>query len=454
MTPSTSACPTRRRPARTPRTATSSPRPSAGCATSPSRTRPVSERHSVGRPPLPASRSRSPVQRFAVLGDERRSRPTSNVADRALTVGLSTDAAHYAPGADVRLTVTTRDKSGHPVASTVVLRAVDEKLFTLGGAAAADPLGELYAGVESGIRVVYRSHRNLTASPATAGATRLVAATTSGIHSCSRASTPVQDGRASVTMHLSDDLTSWRVSASAIGAGLTAGEGSTLVPVGLPFFVEATVAPEYLVSDRPEIGLRAFGTALRATSRASPSLSTRTASGCTSTASRHTPSRPSGYPCRLSRSAATRSPSRHGPAAGQGRARRSPRLGPSRSSGRASNAPGQLRGGDQRGHPRQGGAGLTEITGRGRGSRSVRAVDHRAGRRNSGRLENALAAAVAGSLAKSRFAAGTRSPPRHSTAARTRPRRRAVAGPVRQQRPRGIGPGGAGRVGSFRRSRV
>jgi hypothetical protein len=30
-----------------------------------------------------------------------------------------------------------------------------------------------------------------------------------------------------------------------------AGSASILVPVGLPFFVEATIAPEYLVSDEP-----------------------------------------------------------------------------------------------------------------------------------------------------------------------------------------------------------
>jgi alpha-2-macroglobulin len=190
-----------------------------------------------------------------------------DATDRALTVGLSTDAPRYAPGADVRLTVTTRDRSGHPVASSVVLRAVDEKLFTLGAAAAADPLGELYAGVDSGIRVIYRSHRSPRAQGEYGGGD-----TTGGGRDDFRDSllfTSVDtgsDGRASVTMHLSDDLTSWRVSASAMGAGLTAGEGSTLVPVGLPFFVDATIAPEYLVSDRPEIGLRAFGTALRATS--------------------------------------------------------------------------------------------------------------------------------------------------------------------------------------------
>ena len=70
------------------------------------------------------------------------------------------------------------------------------------------------------------------------------------------------DGRATVTFDLSDDLTSWHVSAAAFGADLQAGASHIAVPVGLPFFVDATVAPEYLVSDRPTIALRAFGSAL------------------------------------------------------------------------------------------------------------------------------------------------------------------------------------------------
>ena len=193
---------------------------------------------------------------------------TFRSTDRSLTVKVSTDAARYAPGADVRLTVSTRDRSGDPVAATVILRAVDEKLFTLGGAAAADPLTEIYSAVDSGIHVIYRSHRSPRANVDTGGGD-----TTGGGRDDFRDSLLFKsvdtgsDGRATVTMHLSDDLTSWHVGASAIGAGLQAGEGEVLVPVGLPFFAEATIAPEYLVTDRPQIGLRAFGSAVIATSK-------------------------------------------------------------------------------------------------------------------------------------------------------------------------------------------
>ncbi len=65
-----------------------------------------------------------------------------------------------------------------------------------------------------------------------------------------------------MTFKVADDLTSWRIGASAFGEGLFAGEGTIGIPVGLPFFVDATIATDYLVADRPAIGLRAYGTDL------------------------------------------------------------------------------------------------------------------------------------------------------------------------------------------------
>ena len=59
------------------------------------------------------------------------------------------------------------------------------------------------------------------------------------------------NGRASVSFKVSDDLTSWHVSASAITSDLEAGFGSVLVPVGLPFFVDASLASDYLARRPP-----------------------------------------------------------------------------------------------------------------------------------------------------------------------------------------------------------
>jgi alpha-2-macroglobulin len=183
-------------------------------------------------------------------------------ADRAMTVDLEPDKARYGPADEVTLRVRTRDADGHAVPATVVLRAIDEKLYSIGGASEDDPLAELYTLLDDGIRATYASHRiprGRSDGADTGGGgdgedfrdVVLFKAVDTGA-----------DGRASVTFRLSDDLTSWRVSGSAIGPGLEAGAGSTKIPVGLPFFVDAAIAPEYLLADRPAIQIRAFGSSL------------------------------------------------------------------------------------------------------------------------------------------------------------------------------------------------
>ena len=202
--------------------------------------------------------------RFTGTGyvDAGRFRARFRSADRAITVDLRPDRARYAPRDEVTLAVRTRDAQGDPIAATVVLRAVDEKLFAIGAANEDDPLGELYASVEAGVRATYVSHRgpgNRGEGGDTAGGDGDDAFRDTVLF---RAVETGADGRASVTFRLSDDLTSWRVGASAFGAGLEAGGGSTLVPVGLPFFIDAAIAPEYLLADRPAIQIRGFGSAL------------------------------------------------------------------------------------------------------------------------------------------------------------------------------------------------
>ncbi len=151
------------------------------------------------------------------------------------------------------------------------MRAVDEKLFAMGAANMDDPLGELYASTDSGLvgdGLVPREARS---------GTRATARATTGGGGGDRGGredfrdwlvaklvTTGADGRATVSFDLSDDLTSWRVVGSAITAGLQAGVGHVHVPVGLPFFAEVVVAPEYLAVDRPAVRLRAYGSALRA----------------------------------------------------------------------------------------------------------------------------------------------------------------------------------------------
>ncbi len=190
-------------------------------------------------------------------------------SERAIRVFVSADRSSYRPGDQVRLSVRTTDPTGSPVATTVVLQAVDEKLYAMGGASVPRPLGDLYARVDSGIVRLTATHQ----VPSMAGPEGEGGDTTGGGGGeradfrdtlLFRELRTDSTGRATTTVRLSDDLTSWHVSASAVTGDLAAGVGELLVPVGLPFFVELTVADTYQVSDRPKVRLRAFGDALRA----------------------------------------------------------------------------------------------------------------------------------------------------------------------------------------------
>jgi uncharacterized protein YfaS (alpha-2-macroglobulin family) len=190
-------------------------------------------------------------------------------ADRALQVEVSPRAQRYAPGDQATLDIRTRTASGRPVSATVVLRGVDEKLFAIGAAQDVETLSDLYRQLPSGILDTYASHTMPTGGGEggdTAGGGGDERAEFVDSLLFTAVETDAQ-GRGVVTFGLSDDLTSWHVSASAVSAGLEAGDGDTLVPVGLPFFVDASIAPEYLTADRPSIRVTAYGADLPAGAR-------------------------------------------------------------------------------------------------------------------------------------------------------------------------------------------
>src|SRR4029077_16970345 len=123
-----------------------------------------------------------------------------------------------------------------------------------GGAQVDDPLSDIYASLDAGIISSYTSHR---APPAgDSGGRAPPGGGGGGPGDQLKAALPFKtvetgaDGRASASFRLSDDLTSWRILGSAFSADVEAGTGSTEVAVGLPFFVDASIAPEYLATDR------------------------------------------------------------------------------------------------------------------------------------------------------------------------------------------------------------
>lgn len=190
-------------------------------------------------------------------------------SERSIKVDITSDRERYRPGELVKLSVRTTDEEGTPVAASVILQAVDEKLYAIGGAYTPDPLGGLYGRVDSGVVRLTSTHQ----VPTPYGLEGEGGDTTGGgdgVRADFRDTLFFQElatddtGKATTTVRLSDDLTSWHLAASAVTASLEAGVGELLVPVGLPLFVEATIADSYLVGDRPAIQLRAFGEGLAA----------------------------------------------------------------------------------------------------------------------------------------------------------------------------------------------
>ena len=182
--------------------------------------------------------------------------------DKRVTITLDPDKARYLPGGHVSLAVTTRDPSGRPVAADVVVTGVDQKLFAEGLAFDDDPVDTLMAGQDAGFLQSYTTHWQPTLLEGGCGATG------GGGRDDYRDSVTFQHvttdatGRGEVAFDLSDDLTSWHMTATAFSGAIDSGMASVLVPVGLPFFVDAVLAPEYLVGDDPVLRVRAFGSAL------------------------------------------------------------------------------------------------------------------------------------------------------------------------------------------------
>lgn len=71
-----------------------------------------------------------------------------------------------------------------------------------------------------------------------------------------------EQGNASVQIDLPDNITSWLTTVQAVTTNLEAAGEQTSVIVTQPFFVDISMAEEYLTDDQPIVKLRTFGSAL------------------------------------------------------------------------------------------------------------------------------------------------------------------------------------------------
>ena len=178
---------------------------------------------------------------------------------RTLGVELTADRSRYAPGDRATVTVRTTDADGRPVPADVVIRGVDEKLFAIGQAFDVDALATLLAPTGDGLLQSYASHPVPMTFAGCGGDAAGGGRDDFRDSVVFRLVSTGTDGMESVSFALPDDLTSWRLSATALASDLRVGSGVLLVPVGLPFFTDAILASDYLAGERPVLRVRSFG---------------------------------------------------------------------------------------------------------------------------------------------------------------------------------------------------
>ena len=192
-----------------------------------------------------------------------------DVGDRALDLSIATDKPAYAPGGTAAVTVTAIDRNGTPKTDArISLALVDEALFDAANLALNnDPRSNLYESVTNGIISTVVSHDEKQAAMMAEGGGGGGDGTTPRANFKDTAAflvgTTNAEGKATFTVPLPDNITSWRATAIAISPDLYADNVITNIPVTKDVFVNVTV-PETLVrNDVPQIKLRAYGKALK-----------------------------------------------------------------------------------------------------------------------------------------------------------------------------------------------
>ena len=212
-----------------------------------------------------------------------------NSESRQLQISVTANQEAYRPGDTSSLTITVTDMDGNPKAANINISVVDEALFALRNSF-VDTLRDLYSGVGDGRLFSLSTHRTFasdgiddsfgglwgqtSADMAVAPAAEVAAEADSfgggdthlrenfmdtAIFASQRTN---MQGAAEFSFQLPDNITSWRVTVSAISDDLYAGNTVENIIVTNPMFLHYALGSTFLVGDTPTIGINAYGTSL------------------------------------------------------------------------------------------------------------------------------------------------------------------------------------------------
>ncbi|MFA6100183.1 MAG: Ig-like domain-containing protein [Patescibacteria group bacterium] len=192
--------------------------------------------------------------------------------DRQLNVTVEPDKTSYAPGGQVTFKVKVVTKDNQPVSDAPVAVTIsDEALLSVAQLDSIElPLDNIYHWLSDGIIASDMSHSpSLEANGYGGGGAEMGGGERvnevrrnfkdqAGFMTLRTGS----DGLATGSFAMPDNITSWRFTAVAVTADRRAGSARLSVPSTKPLFVDAVIPQNILISDKPVLKLRAFGTAL------------------------------------------------------------------------------------------------------------------------------------------------------------------------------------------------
>ena len=229
-------------------------------------------------------------------GWNMRQRLVFNRESRQMQLEISTCQEVYSPGDMATITITTTDANGNPKPANVNVSLVDEALFALMDYN-VDTLAALYRTINDQLQISLATHQtfvsdgimvedsadmygmamrqtDMAATPAPAAAATVAEAQMAGGTTDTRIRERFEDtavfksmrtdenGVATFTFQLPDNITSWRVTASGLSNDLYAGNSVQNMRVTNPMFVHYTLNSTFLVGDVPTLGVNVYGTSL------------------------------------------------------------------------------------------------------------------------------------------------------------------------------------------------
>ncbi|MDR0273692.1 MAG: hypothetical protein LBI27_10310, partial [Clostridiales bacterium] len=229
-------------------------------------------------------------------GGQMAQRLRFNPTNRELIITVTPNQEAYRPGETPTFTITTTDANGNPKPANVNISLVDEALFALMDYS-VDTLEMLYRNIGDSLALSLATHRTFSSSGiddyavdetaeadmAGGGAMNAMPTAPSATPAAERGAdggeaTRIRErfedtamfanvrtnaqGVATISFPLPDNITSWRVTSSAISNDLYAGNSVQNIRVTLPMFLHYTLNSTFLTGDIPTIGINAYGTSL------------------------------------------------------------------------------------------------------------------------------------------------------------------------------------------------